>query len=70
MVWWEEAPDAKEILKICKRYLKKIEKCIILGDFSKKFKNTALNFRAFGQKIQIVWKFWEIFENFQNLLGK
>ena len=49
-------------MKICKKFLKKIAKCIILAYFSKNFKTPALILLAFGRKIQIVG------ENFKKML--
>ena len=62
------APGRQKILKISKKFLKKIaKKWIILGDFSKKLKKHALNFRALDEKPNCVGNVWE---NFQRFLWK
>ena len=49
--------DASENLKICKRFRKKIEKCIVFADFSKKIRKAALDFHEFGRKTQFLGSF-------------
>ena len=52
------APQTPEnFLKFAKKFLRKLQKCIILGYFSKNLTNHALVFRAFGRKTQILGKF-------------
>ena len=50
--------------KFAKKFLKKIEKCIILDYFSKKFLNYALNFCSFGRKALLLGNFWEKVKSF------
>ena len=45
--------------KICKNFLKKIEKRIILAYFTQNRTNPALIFGAFGRNTQIVGKFFK-----------
>ena len=49
-------PEAVEVLKIDKIYRRKIQNMHYLANFSKMFKNSAIIFRAFIWKIQIVEK--------------
>ena len=50
--------------KFSKIFWRKLRKMLYFSIFFKKLlTNHALLFRAFGWKMQIVWKFWENFEN-------
>ena len=50
-----EPPDTGEFSKICTIFLKKIATMLHFSlFFQRKFKNSALNFRAFGRKTQLV----------------
>ena len=65
----DEKDNLFEILRKFSEILKKISsenclKCIILAYFSNKLTNYALICCAFGRKTQIVGKFWENFEFF------
>ena len=51
------APGRRRIFENLKRFLKKIEKCIILAYFTKKFQTYALNFCAFGRITIFLGKF-------------
>ena len=63
-------PRCQRNLKICKIFLKKIANNALFQAIFKKFKNPALNFRAFGRKTQLFVKLLKLFENFQNLPKK
>ena len=54
--------------KFVKNSLRKLQKCSILAYFAKRFQNPALNFRAFGRKIQLVAKILKIFD--ENSISK
>ena len=42
--------DVKENLKICKKLLRKLQKCIIIGDFSKNVKTMRKIFARLDEK--------------------
>ena len=54
----------KKFRKFANNFLTKLQKCIILGDFSKEFQNVLINFSRVRTK-NTCEKFWEIFENFR-----
>ena len=56
--------------KFSKNFLRKLQKCIILANFSKDLTNYALVFRAFGRKTQIVGNFENFSKNFLRKLQK
>ena len=58
----------KYLCENLQKSLEKIAKNSQFNLFSTKLKNPALIFWAFGRKIQIVGKFWEIFEFLVRLL--
>ena len=62
-------PDAGEFSKICKKiFLKKLQKCIILAYFSKKFKKPCLTFSRIWKKITNSWEFLINFRKFSKKL--
>ena len=67
MFWrvWTKNTKCWEILrKFSKILIRHLWKCFILAYFSKDLTNPCVHFSPFGQKTQIVGKFWENFENF------
>ena len=64
-------PDAREIMKICKKFIKKIAKIDYFSAiFQKKIENPALNFRAFGRKTQLFGNFLKKFQKFLEKIAK
>ena len=58
-----EPPGRRRIFENLKKIPKEnCQKCSILAYFAKKIQNSALNFRAFGRKPQLVWEFLENFK--------
>ena len=53
--------------KLSKDFFRKFQKSVILAYFSKNLTSLSLFLRAFGRKTQFLGKFWEIFENIQNI---
>ena len=49
--------NSENFLKCAKKLHNKLQKCIILAYFSKKFQKPAFNFRVFGRKTLLVGKF-------------
>ena len=60
-VWTENAICRK----IKKKFVRKLQKCIILAYFSKNLTNPALLFCAFGRKWQFIGNFEKISEKFE-----
>ena len=60
---WGSGEFAGEFAKICKRFLRKLQKIHDFSLFFKKFQDYALKICSFGRKTQLVGKFWEYLEN-------